>query len=52
VAVGDKCNARNAKRIDVERVELRGLPNRRTCDYEEIVVRVTPAGGFTVRKVF
>jgi len=47
-----RCNARNAKRIDVERAALQALPNRRTCDYEEIVVRVTPAGGFTVRKVF
>ncbi len=47
-----RCNARNAKRIDVERGELQDLPNRRTCDYEEIAVRITPAGGFTVRKVF
>jgi hypothetical protein len=45
-------NARNAKRIDIERAELRELPNRRTTDYEEVTVRVTSAGGFTLRKVF
>lgn len=45
-------NARNAKRIDVERVELKALPDRRTTDYEEVTVRVTSAGGFTLRKVF
>src|SRR5690606_38595086 len=52
----DECvsryNARNAKRIDVERGQLQELPRRRSCDYEEIRVRVTPAGGITVRKVF
>jgi transposase InsO family protein len=45
-------NARHAKRIDVERAALRPLPDRRTCDYEEVVVRVTSSGGFTLRKVF
>ncbi len=45
-------NARNAKRIDIERAELKELPNRRTTDYEEVTVRVTSAGGFTLRKVF
>jgi len=45
-------NARNAKRIDIERAELKTLPNRRTTDYEELTVRVTSAGGFTLRKVF
>ena len=45
-------NARNAKRIDVERAELKDLPNRRTTDYEELTVRVTSSGGFTLRKVF
>lgn len=45
-------NARNGKRIDVERAELKELPNRRTTDYEELTVRVTSAGGFTLRKVF
>jgi hypothetical protein len=47
-----RCNARNAKRIEVERAELQGLPERRSTDYEEVTVRVTSAGGFTLRKVF
>ena len=46
------CNARNSRRIDVERAELRDLPVRRTSDYEDITVRVTSSGGFTLRKVF
>jgi hypothetical protein len=50
--VVSRCNARNAKRIDVERAELQALPDRRTSDYEEINVRVTTVGGFRVRKVF
>ena len=45
-------NARHAKRIDIERAELRDLPDRRTMDYEEVSVRVTSSGGFTLRKVF
>ncbi len=45
-------NARNAKRIDAERAALKNLPNRRTLDYEEVTVRVTSSGGFTLRKVF
>jgi hypothetical protein len=45
-------NARNAKRIDAERAELKALPERRSADYEEITVRVTTSGGFTLRKVF
>ena len=28
-------NARNARRIDIERAALQPLPGRRTCDYEE-----------------
>src|SRR6056297_2233914 len=47
-----RINARNAKRIDVERESLRPLPARRTTDYEEIALRVTSSGGFTLRKVF
>ncbi|MBO6720181.1 MAG: IS21 family transposase [Rhizobiaceae bacterium] len=47
-----RMNARNAKRIDIERPELKELPDRRTADYEEVTVRVTSAGGFTLRKVF
>ena len=45
-------NARNAKRIEAERAELHRLPDRRTSDYEEVSVRVTSSGGFTLRKVF
>ena len=45
-------NARNAKRIDLERADLKPLPERRTCDFEEVTVRVTSSGGFTLRKVF
>jgi len=45
-------NARNAKRIDHERATLHALPDRRTSDYEEVIVRVTSSGGFTLRKVF
>lgn len=47
-----RCNARNSKRIDIERVELQELPGRRTSDYEEVTVRVTSSGGFRLRKVF
>jgi hypothetical protein len=45
-------NARNDKRIDLERAALQPLPGRRTSDYEEVSVRVTSSGGFTLRKVF
>ena len=45
-------NAKNAKRIDQEPLALRSLPMRRTADYEETLVSVTSAGGFTLRKVF
>ena len=47
-----RCNARNSRRIDIERTKLQELPVRRTCDYEEVTVRVTSSGGFTLRKVF
>jgi hypothetical protein len=47
-----RINARNAKRIDVERASLKPLPDRRTTDYEEVTLRVTSSGGFTLRKVF
>jgi hypothetical protein len=47
-----RINARNAKRIDVERASLKPLPVRRTTDYEEVTVRVTSSGGFLLRKVF
>lgn len=47
-----RINARNAKRIDVERACLKPLPTRRTTDYQEVTVRVTSTGGFLLRKVF
>ncbi len=45
-------NARQAKRIDSERACLQALPARRCADYEEVSVRVSSAGGFTLRRVF
>lgn len=45
-------NARNAKRIDQERMALKKLPVRKTADYEEVNVDVTTSSAFTSRKVF
>ena len=45
-------NIRHAKLIEAERAQLRKLPDRRSSDYEEVSVRVTSSGGFTLRKVF
>jgi hypothetical protein len=45
-------NARNAKRLDLERPALRLLPARRTTDYEETIVSVTSASGFILKRVF
>src|SRR6202048_4952481 len=45
-------NARNAKRIDQERMALKKLPIRKTADYEEVNVDVTTSSAFTLRKVF
>jgi hypothetical protein len=45
-------NARIRSRIDAEREALQPLPTRRTQDFEEVLVRVTSSGGFTLRKVF
>src|SRR5208282_5840164 len=45
-------NARNAKRIDQERLALKQLPLRKTTDYEEVHVDVTSSGAFILRKVF
>ena len=45
-------NARNGKRLDLERSALQPLPARRTTDYEETIVIVTSSSGFTLRKVF
>jgi hypothetical protein len=45
-------NARNAKRIDQERLALKNLPRHKTADYEEINVDVTSSSAFILRKVF
>ena len=45
-------NARNRKRIEIERTVLKQLPERRTTDYEEARVQVTSSGGFMLRRVF
>lgn len=45
-------NARNRKRIEIERTALKPLPERRTTDYEEAYVFVTSNGGFLLRRVF
>lgn len=50
--VVDRRNARNAKRIDMERAALNDLPPRKTADYEEVRVDVTTSSAFTLRKVF
>jgi len=45
-------NARNAKRLDLERSALQSLPARRTTDYEETIVTVTSTSGFILKRVF
>jgi len=45
-------NAKNRKRLEVERPSLKELPETRTGDYEETRVWVTSSGGFVLRKVF
>lgn len=45
-------NARNGKRIDIERAALQDLPVRRTADYEDVKITVTSSGGFILRRVF
>ena len=45
-------NARNSKRLDLERPALQALPPRRTTDYEETIVTVTSTSGFSLKKVF
>src|SRR5258706_6336229 len=44
-------NARNRKRIEIERAALKPLPERRTTDYEEARVLVTSSGGFLLPRV-
>jgi hypothetical protein len=45
-------NARNRKKIEIEKAELGELPERRTTDYEEARVIVTSRGGFVLKLVF
>jgi hypothetical protein len=45
-------NARNRKRLDLERPALQSLPVHRTTDYEETIVTVTSTSGFILKKVF
>jgi hypothetical protein len=45
-------NARNRKRLDLERSALQLLPARRTTDYEEAFVSVTSTSGFILKRVF
>jgi hypothetical protein len=45
-------NGRNRKRIEIERIALQQLLDRRTTDYEEARVLVTSSGGFILRRVF
>jgi hypothetical protein len=45
-------NARNGKRLDLERAALQPLPVHRTTDYEETIVAVTSSSGFSLKKVF
>jgi hypothetical protein len=45
-------NARNRKRIALERAALAPLPTRRTADFEEKIVTVTSSGGFILKRVF
>jgi transposase InsO family protein len=45
-------NAKNRKRLELERPSLNGLPERRTSDYEETRILVTSNCGFLLRKVF
>ena len=42
-------NRRAAARIDAERAHLQPLPDRRTSDYEEVIVTVTSSSGFTLQ---
>jgi len=45
-------NARNRKRLDLERQALPTLPANRTTDYEEAIVTVTSTSGFLLKTVF
>src|SRR5258707_10707581 len=45
-------NARDRKRLDLERSAWQSLPQRRTTDYEETIVTVTSTSGLILKKVF
>jgi hypothetical protein len=45
-------NARNRKRIELERPALNHLPKQRSASFEEKVVTVSSSGGFVLRRVF
>jgi hypothetical protein len=44
-------NARNGKRLELERPSVQSLPARRTTDYEETYVTFTSTSGFIPKKV-
>src|SRR6202048_3849841 len=45
-------NARNRKRIEIERAALKPLPDQSTADQEEARVLVTSSGRFILRRIF
>ena len=45
-------NARRREALNVEIPFLRSLPEQRSDDFEEVLVRVTSSSGFSLRKVF
>ena len=45
-------NAQRQEKVDLERTTLQPLPDRRSCDYDTVRVRVTSSSGFVYRKVF
>lgn len=45
-------NARRREAVKAEAKALRGLPPRRTDDFEEAIVHVTSSSAFTLRRVF
>jgi hypothetical protein len=47
-----RANAGRRKALEIERAELKSLPQRRTDDFEEELVMVTRSGGFLLRRVF
>ena len=45
-------NARRREALNIEIPFLRSLPEQRSDDFEEVLVRVTSSSGFSLRKVF